>query len=163
MLRPLRLASIAARAESLRSRCRAKRVATEIVYAIGALLVLLVAVFWLNVALWYWLRGMFNHEEAALIIGGGDVVLAAILGGFAARSGPSHTEDEAREVRDIAIRDAPKLPRMAGSLGPWLPILLRFYCASSDGNNRRRTYVIEPSCLSTTRYCLSLMKISSGS
>jgi hypothetical protein len=66
---------------------------------------------------------MFNHQEAALIIAGGDVVLAAILGGFAARSGPSRTENEAREVRDMAIRDATKMPRMAGSLGQWLPIL----------------------------------------
>jgi hypothetical protein len=125
----LRLANVALRAEAIRSRHRAKRVASKAGYAIGALLLFLVAIFWLHVALWHWLRGMFDRQEAALIIGGGDVVLAAILGGFAAWSGPSRTETEAREVRDIAIRDATKFPRMAGSLGPWLsmlgPLLLR--------------------------------------
>ena len=123
MWRPLRLATLAARAEAIRSRHRAKRLASKIIYGIAALLVILAAVFWLHVALWHWLRGMFSHLEAALIIGGGDVVLAAILGAFAAWSGPSRTENEAREVRDIAIRDATRLPRMAGSLGPWLTIL----------------------------------------
>lgn len=123
MLRPLSLASVAARAEGIRLRHLAKRLAFKIVYATAALLVLLVALFWLHVALWYWLRGFFNHLEAALIIGGGDVLMAAILVGLAVRSAPSRTENEAREVRDIAIRDATRMPRMAGSLGPWLPIL----------------------------------------
>lgn len=123
MLRPLRLATLAARAEGIRSRHRATRLASKIGYAIGALLVLLAAVFWLHVALWYWLREMFNHQEAALIIGGGDVLIAAILGIVAARSAPSRTEDEARQVRDTALRDATRMPGMAGSLGPWLPIL----------------------------------------
>ena len=123
MLRPLHLATIAARAEAIRLRQRAKRLALKIVYGMAALLALLVAVFWLHVALWDWLRGTFNHQEAALIVGGGDVLVAAILVGLAARSAPSRTENEAREVRDLAIRNATKFPRMAGSLGPWLPML----------------------------------------
>ena len=122
-MRSLSLATVAVRAEAIRSRYRAKRLAFKIVYGMAALLALLVAIFWLHVALWHWLRGTFNHLEAALIIGGGDVLLAAILVSLAARSSPSRIENEARQVRDTAIRDATKMPRMAGAVGPWLPIL----------------------------------------
>jgi hypothetical protein len=57
------------------------------------------------------------------MIGGGDLLLGAILGGLAARSAPSRTEHEARQVRDTALREATKIPRMAGAVGPWLPVL----------------------------------------
>jgi uncharacterized membrane protein len=123
VLRPLRLAGVAARAEALRSRHHAKRWASKIVYAIGALLLLLLAIFWLHVALWHWLRGMFNHQEAALIIGGVDVLLTAIFAFLATRSAPRRLENEAREVRDMAIQDATRMPRIAGSLGSLLPIV----------------------------------------
>jgi hypothetical protein len=123
VLRPLRLAGVVVRAEGIRSRHRAKRLAFRVVYGMAAMLVLLAAICWVHVALWYWLRGSLNHQEAALIIGGGDLLLTAILAGLAARSSPSRLESEAREVRDTAWRDATKVPRMAGSLGPWLPIL----------------------------------------
>jgi hypothetical protein len=123
VLRPLSLATAAARAEAIRSRHWAKRHLSKIIYGAAALLVLFAAVFWLQVALWHWLRGTFSRQEAALIIGGGDLLVAAILGGLAARSAPSQVEREAREVRDMAIRDATRMPRMAGTIGPWLPIL----------------------------------------
>jgi hypothetical protein len=123
VLRPLSLATVAVRAEAIRSRHWAKRLASKIAYGVAAMLVLLAAIFWLHVALWYWLRGAFNHQEAALIIGGGDVVLAAILGGLAARSTPSRIETEAGQVRDTALRDATRMPAIAGAVGSWLSIL----------------------------------------
>jgi hypothetical protein len=123
VFRPLGLASVAARAEAIRLRQQAKRLAAKIVYGMTALLFLPAALFWLHVAFWYWLRGTLSHEEAALMIGGGDILLGAILGGLAARSAPSRTEHEARQVRDTALREATRIPRMAGAVGPWLPVL----------------------------------------
>jgi hypothetical protein len=77
VFRSLSLASVAARAEAIRLRHQAKRLAFKIVCGMTALLFLLAALFWLHVALWYWLRSRLNHEEAALMIGGGDLLLGA--------------------------------------------------------------------------------------
>jgi hypothetical protein len=119
-MRSLRLATVAARAEAIRSRHRAKRLASKTAYGVAAMLLLIAAMFWLHVALWHWLRGMFNHQEAALIVGGSDVLVVIILGGLAARSAPSRLENDARQVRDTAVRDATTSGLAAGS---WLPIL----------------------------------------
>ena len=56
-----------------------------------------------HIALWYWLRHHCEPTAGALILAGGDVVLAAILALLAARSTPGRIELEALAVRHRAV------------------------------------------------------------
>lgn len=61
------------------------------------------AVVFAHVAAWFWLRVAWEARHAALIVAGGDLVLAILLGLLAARSSPSRVELEALAVRRRAI------------------------------------------------------------
>lgn len=104
-MRPLRLARIAAEAEGLRLRAMLTRVASRVILGCVALLFVMGAVVFAHVAAWYELRiGLGQtYLAAAGILGGGDLLLALILGFFASRSSPSRAELEAVEVRRKAI------------------------------------------------------------
>ena len=77
-----------------------------------------------HAAIWYWLRGMFDHVHAAMIIAGGDFVLALVMAGSAAFSKESHIEREAKAVRDRALLAARQPPRIAHFLTQIAPVLL---------------------------------------
>jgi hypothetical protein len=104
-MRPVRLARIAAEAESVRWRAFGNRLITRLVFAVIALAFFIGALAVAHVAAWYWLRinmGLAFYW-AALIVGGFDLVAAVILLLLAGRSTPSRTEREALEVRQRAV------------------------------------------------------------
>jgi len=105
MLRPIGALRIAAEAEGLRLKSQASRIASRMVMGVIALVFLLVALAFVHIAIWFWLRLDYGWAQywVACIIVGGDVILAAALGLMAARSSPSRVEREAREVRQRAI------------------------------------------------------------
>jgi hypothetical protein len=102
-MRTFRLARVAADAELLRLRLRARRAAVRAILALVALGFLAGAAVFCHLALWYWLRHYFEPPQSALILAGIDVVLAIILVLLAARSTPSRTELEALDVRHRAV------------------------------------------------------------
>lgn len=105
-MRPLRLARIAAEAEVLRLRHRARRTAVRAMFAIVALAFLIGAVTFVHIAVWFWLRPTWEARYVALALAGVDLVVAALLGALAARSTPSPIELEALAVRERALEGA---------------------------------------------------------
>lgn len=65
MLRPLRLARIAAEAEGLRLRYVAQRTATRGIVGVIALIFVLAALGFFHIALWFWLRRHFESPAIA--------------------------------------------------------------------------------------------------
>jgi hypothetical protein len=106
MLRPLRLARIAAEAEGLRLRYVAQRTVTRVVVGLIALIFLLGALAFFHAAFWFWLRRHFESPATSLIVAGGDLLIGLIFGLFAARSSPSRLETQALEVRRRALENA---------------------------------------------------------
>ena len=106
MLRPLRLARIAAEAEGVRLRNLARRTATRAVMGVIALVFLLGALGFFHIALWFWLRRHFQSPATSLIVAGGDLLIALVCGLMAARSSPSRLEREALDVRRRALENA---------------------------------------------------------
>jgi hypothetical protein len=105
-MRPFRLARVAAEAEGVRLRGLASRIVTRAILGVVALLFALGAIVFAHVAAWYWLRTGLDQTflAAAGVLGGGDLLLAVILGFAATRSAPSRVELEALDVRRKAIR-----------------------------------------------------------
>jgi len=106
MLKPLRLARIAAEAEGVRLRHVAQRTVTRIIVGVIALIFLMAALGFFHVAFWFWMRRTFESSAASLIIAGGDLLIAVIFGLLAARSSPGRLETEALEVRRRALENA---------------------------------------------------------
>jgi uncharacterized membrane protein len=106
MLRPLRLARIAAEAEGLRLRYIARRTAIRAVIGLIALVFLLGALAFFHVAFWFWLRRHFESPATSLIVAGADLLIALLCGLLAARSSPSRLEREALDVRRRALENA---------------------------------------------------------
>jgi hypothetical protein len=102
-MRTFSLVRVAADAELLRLRLRARRGAVRAVLALVALGFLAGAAVFCHLALWYWLRHHFEPPQSALILAGIDIALAVILALLAARSTPSRTELEALDVRHRAV------------------------------------------------------------
>jgi hypothetical protein len=106
VLRPLRLARIAAEAEGLRLRYVAQRQVTRVILGVIALIFLLAALGFFHFALWFWLRRHFESLATSLIVAGADLLIALIFGLFAARSSPGRLEREALEIRRKALENA---------------------------------------------------------
>jgi hypothetical protein len=102
-MRTFSLVRVAADAELLRLRLRARRAAVRVILALVALGFLAGAAVFCHLALWYWLRHYFEPPQSALILAGIDIVLAVCLALLAARSTPSRTELEALDVRQRAV------------------------------------------------------------
>jgi len=102
-MRTFSLVRVAADAELLRLRLRARRAGVRAILALVALGFLAGAAVFCHLALWYWLRHHFEPPQSALILAGSDVVLAVILALLAARSTPSRAELEALAVRHRAV------------------------------------------------------------
>ena len=102
-MRTLRLARVAAEAEGLRLRYRARRAATRLVFALLAFAFLLSALLFAHIAVWYWLRQYWPPHYVGLAFFGGDAVLAILLALLASRSKPGRMEREALAVRQSAL------------------------------------------------------------
>jgi TRAP-type C4-dicarboxylate transport system permease small subunit len=105
-MRTLRLARIAAEAEGLRLRQRARRTAMRVACGMIAMMFMLGVLVFLHIAAWYWLRQSWQREYAALTLAGADFVLAMLLVLLASRSSPGRVEVEALEVRQRALESA---------------------------------------------------------
>lgn len=106
MLRPLRLARIAAEAEGLRLRYIARRTAIRAVMGLIAVVFLGGALAFFHIAFWFWLRRHFESPATSLIVAGADLLITLLFGLLAARSSPSRLEREALDVRRRALENA---------------------------------------------------------
>jgi hypothetical protein len=106
-MRAYRLASVAAEAEAIRWKCMAERTVMRVVFAVIAFLFLIGVIVFAHIAAWYWLRTGFgqNFYLTACILGGTDLLVAAIFGLLAARSAPGREERDALEVRRRAVQN----------------------------------------------------------
>lgn len=104
----LRLARIAAEAEGLRLRRRARRGVIRAVLGMIALVWLLGAVVFAHIAIWNWLRDSMGWlpTGTAWVLAGGDAVIACVAALIAAQLGPGRVELEALAVRARAIEAA---------------------------------------------------------
>ncbi|WP_428486110.1 hypothetical protein [Rhodopila sp.] len=105
MIRPVRLARIAAEAEGVRLRAMATRYVTRILLAVVALLFVLGALVIVHFMAWYALRvdaGLSFYAATGIVLGV-DLLIAVVLGVLASRSGPGRVEREALGVRRQAI------------------------------------------------------------
>jgi hypothetical protein len=126
-MRAFRLARIAAEAEGLRLRHRARRTAVRATLALGSLGFLLAAVVFCHVAAWSSLRQHWDQPFAALILAGADVVLAVFLALLAARSSPGRVELEALAVRQHATQSITGTLAFSAMSMELLRIALRFF------------------------------------
>ncbi len=104
-MQPVELARIAAEAEAARWQAIATRTLARLMCVVIALLFAVGAVTVAHVAAWYALRvdAGLRFYWSALIVGGFDLVVAAVLLLFASRSKPSRVEQEALAVRRQAV------------------------------------------------------------
>jgi hypothetical protein len=124
-MRPVRLAQIAAEAETVRWQAFAARAFTRVACACIALIFVVGAVTFAHIAAWYWLRiheGL-NFYETSLVLGGFDLAVAVVLLLIAGRSGPSRTEREALEVRKKAVAEMVHMLTLAQLLLPLLRLV----------------------------------------
>jgi hypothetical protein len=105
-MRTLRLARIAAEAEGLRLRERARRTAVRVIFGMVAMVFMLGVLVFLHIAAWLWIRQSWEPEYTALILAGADFVLAIVVAFLAARSSPGRIELEALAVRQHAMESA---------------------------------------------------------
>ena len=126
-MRSLRLARIAAEAEGLRLRHATQRNVVRAILGLVALGFLFVALAFCQVAMWYWLRTSFDRPPAALIQAGGNLVLAAILALFAAKSSPGRIEAEALAIRRRAIENASRGLAFSAVAAQLVPLALRLF------------------------------------
>ena len=131
-MRTLRLARIAAEAEGLRLRERARRTVVRAMLCVIALGFLAAAVVVAHIAAWFWLRVSWSDQGAALVIAGADAIIAMLLMVLAARSSPGRLEVEALAVRRRAVESA------AGSLAI-SALAVQFLRALADLVSRRRS------------------------
>ncbi len=127
MMHPIRLGRIAAEAEGVRLRAMVTRIATRIALAVIALVFLLGVLIFAHLAIWYALRvnADLPFLSATGILGGGDLIIAIVLGVIASRSTPSRIEAEALAVRRQAIQGLSTLPSMMGMVVPLLRLFTR--------------------------------------
>jgi len=126
-MRPVRLARIAAEAESVRLRSKAQRTAVRIGMGVGALIFLFGVLVMVHITLWYVLRlyAQLNQAATAGILTGIDLVVAIIFGVLAMRSSPSHVEVEALEVRQRAVQSLVSTMAISTALVPALRLGVR--------------------------------------
>lgn len=105
MLRPLRLARIAAEAEGARLRALAHRNGVRAAIGVLAVVFVLMALSFFHIVLWFWMRTSFEWTPliCAVALTVLDLTVAVILGVIASSSKPSHDEEEARLVRQQAL------------------------------------------------------------
>lgn len=107
-LRPIRLARIAAEAESLRLRKQAQRTVVRLAFALVALVFAGMAAAFCHVAIWFALRfdAGLPPWATALVLAALDLLAALIFLLIAALKGPGQVEREALQVRRRALENA---------------------------------------------------------
>jgi hypothetical protein len=126
-MRALRLARIAAEAEGLRLRSSAQRTVLRAILGLVALAFLFGALVFGQIAAWYWLRMSFDRPATALILGGAELVLAALLGLLAARSSPGRVEIEALAVRRRALESVTSSLAFSALVTQLVPVAFRLF------------------------------------
>jgi hypothetical protein len=126
-MRPVRLARIAAEAESVRLRSRLQRTAVRIGMGVGALVFVFGVLVMLHITLWHVLRlyAALNEAATAGILTGIDLIIAVVFGVLAMRSAPSHVETEALEVRQRAVQSLVSTVAISTALIPALRLGVR--------------------------------------
>ncbi len=118
-MRSVRLAQVAVQAEGLRLRRRVRRIAMQIVLAILALPFLLAALGFFEAAFWNFVARHFQPEEAALIVAGGNILVAVLMLLLAMMRG---SEDrislEALQVRQSALESVQRSFTVASMIAP---------------------------------------------
>lgn len=103
-MRLLSLARTAFEAEGLHLRRLARARGIQLALAATAAVFALLLLAMLHLAVFAALVPGWGAPQAALLVAGGDLVLVAILGFFASRAGHDRVAEEARLVRQEAVR-----------------------------------------------------------
>ena len=105
MMRPVRLAQIAAEAEGLRLRAHVRRTVIRLMLGVLGMVFILAGFAFAHVTAWYWLRQSqdWSLYGAAGAIAGVDLAIALVLMALAGRSTPGRAEQDARDVRQRAL------------------------------------------------------------
>ena len=119
-MRMFQLLRLAAQAEALRWKRTGRGYAIQAGLGAAAAVFALMLVIMLHVAALIWLARGRDGATAALIIGGVDLVLAAILGWLAARHAEDPVALEALRVRDDALRQVGDTTARAAMVLPLL-------------------------------------------
>jgi hypothetical protein len=134
-VRSINLLKIATEAELLRLRALITRQARRGVFGAVAAIFALVVLALAEVAAWQALRLKFQPIPTTLVLLGINLAIAAVFGAMAARSAPSHTEQEALRVRRQALEAA----RGSLAFSAALPAATRLLRARRTG--RRRSWL----------------------
>jgi hypothetical protein len=136
-VRSINLLRVAAEAELLRLRALITRQARRAVFGTIAAVFGVTVLALAEVAVWQALRLKLKVEPipATLILLGINLVIAAVFGVLAARSVPSHAEQEAMRVRQQALQAA----RGALAFTAAIPVASRLLRLRRPGNGSRRS------------------------
>ena len=119
-MRTVSLAKIAAQAEILRLRRLSRRSAFRLAYAAVASTFMLAMMAAIHVAIVMALMERVQPIAAVLIVAGGDLVIAIVLGVMAARDSPDSIEAEAQQVKETALLQLRDAAAMTALVGPAL-------------------------------------------
>jgi hypothetical protein len=122
-MRTLRLARVAAEAEGLLLRRRLRRVAIRAVLGAVAMFFVVGVVTMLHVYAWVRLEPLWGPETTALAIAGVDLVIAVIIGLFAAWTPQDSIAASAVAVRDQAMTEMRSAFTVTSMLKPLMGIL----------------------------------------
>jgi len=123
MIRPLRLAQVAAEAEILRWQRMAARTAYRAAYAAIALIFLVAVLANLHILVALWLLPKFGAVTTSLIMLAGDLVLLIGFSTLAAMSSPGAIEREALQVREAARVQLVEAAATASLIAPLVRLL----------------------------------------
>lgn len=122
-MRTVSLARIAAQAEVLRLQRQGRRTAFRAALVLVAATFMTAALAAAHVAIVLALAPHFELLTAVLIVGAGDLVIAAVLGGIASIDRPDRIEREALEVKQKALLHLGETIAVAALVGPALRLI----------------------------------------
>jgi hypothetical protein len=122
-MRTVSLARVAAQAELLRVRRRGRRTVHRAAYGAVAGVFAIATLTAVHAAIVLALTRHFELLYAVLIVGGGDLVIAVVLGLVAARNVPDAIEREAYEVRQKALGQLGETVALTTVVAPMLRLI----------------------------------------
>ena len=137
-MRTVSLAKVAAQAELLRVRRRGRRTMHRAAYGAAAGVFAIATLAAAHVAIVLALTPRFQPLYAVLIVGGGDIVIAIVLGLLAARDAPDSIEREAHELRQKALGQLGETLALTTVVTPALRLIgaRKTYAAGAGGADR---------------------------
>lgn len=120
-MRTVDLTKIAAQAELLRVRRYSRRTAVRAAFGAVAGVFVIAALAAAHVVIVLALP--FQPIEAILIVGGGDLVIALVLGLLAMRDQPDQVEIQAQEVKQAALTELRELMALTAVVAPVLRLV----------------------------------------